>query len=172
MQGGKDSRKSKQRNKCRKNNNRFKKLKIKIKNRKETKQNSTELQKPNVEAEVYNNTKKCDWEKKEKPKSLIRFHSANKIDNYNWERGVGGRKKKKKKIQKKLQNKSKHKNNKSFSWATAIRVLFLSGSQSTSPPEDALQHCVHLRTCCGGSSDSNLVLLLSVLASNVHRYQN
>ena len=26
--------------------------------------------------------------------------------------------------------------------------------------------------CCGGSSDSNLVLLLCVLASNVHSYQN
>ena len=25
------------------------------------KENSTELQKPNVEAEVYNNIKKCDW---------------------------------------------------------------------------------------------------------------
>ena len=25
------------------------------------KENSTELQKPNVEAEVYNNNKKCDW---------------------------------------------------------------------------------------------------------------
>ena len=31
--------------------------------------------------------------------------------------------------------------------------------------------CYHW-TCCGGSSDSNLVLLLSVLASNVHSYQN
>ena len=28
-------------------------------------------------------------------------------------------------------------------------------------------HCAHLWTCCGGSSDSNLVLLLCVLASNV-----
>jgi len=28
--------------------------------------NSPELQKPNIEAEVYNNNKKCDWEKKEK----------------------------------------------------------------------------------------------------------
>ena len=48
-------------------------------------ENSTELQKPNVEAEVYNNNKKCDWERKErkKLKSLIRFHSANKTDNYN-----------------------------------------------------------------------------------------
>ena len=34
--------------------------------KKEKKENSTELQKPNVEAEVYNNSKKCDWEKKKK----------------------------------------------------------------------------------------------------------
>ena len=34
-------------------------LKIKTKE-KEKKENSTELQKPNVEAEVYNNNKKCD----------------------------------------------------------------------------------------------------------------
>ena len=45
-------------------------------------------------------------------------------------------------------------------------------SQSTSPPYDALQHCADLWTCCGGSSESNLVLLLCVLASNVHSYQN
>ena len=43
-------------------------------------------------------------------KSLVRFHSANKINNYNREG-----KKKEKKIQKNLQNKSKHKNNKCFS---------------------------------------------------------
>ena len=34
----------------------------------------------NIEAKVYNN-KKCYWKKN--LKSLIRFHSANKIDNYN-----------------------------------------------------------------------------------------
>ena len=45
-------------------------------------------------------------------------------------------------------------------------------SQSTSPPWEALQHCADLWTCCGGSLDSNLVLLLCVLASNVHSYQN
>ena len=45
-------------NKCRKNNNRFKKLKLKIKEIKE--ENSTELQKTKVEAEVYNNNKKHD----------------------------------------------------------------------------------------------------------------
>ena len=29
--------------------------------KKKKKENSTELQKSNVEAEVYNNSKKCDW---------------------------------------------------------------------------------------------------------------
>ena len=50
----------------------FKKLKIikkrkeKKRKKKEKKENSTELQKPNVEAEVYNNNKKCYLEKKTK----------------------------------------------------------------------------------------------------------
>ena len=43
-----------------------------------------------------------------------------------------GKKRKKKKIPKNLQNKSKHKNNKNFSWVTAVRVLSLTGSHS--PP--------------------------------------
>ena len=34
------------------------------------KENSTELQKPNVEAEVYNNHKKCDWEGENKAQKL------------------------------------------------------------------------------------------------------
>ena len=59
------------------------------------KENSTELQKPNVEAEVYNNNKKCDWGKKEKAQ-MLRFHSANKIDN----RAGGGKGWKRKKIRK------------------------------------------------------------------------
>ena len=63
--------------------------------------------------------------KEKKLKSLIRFHTDNKIDNYS----RGG---KKKKIQKNLQNKSKHKNNKYFSSVTAVRVLSLAGSHS--PP--------------------------------------
>ena len=50
--------------------NRLKKLKLwKIekktkegRKKEKKKENSTELQKPNIEAEVYNN-KKCDWEK-------------------------------------------------------------------------------------------------------------
>ena len=41
--------------------NRLKKLKLKKGRRKKKEENSTELQKPNVEAEVYNNNKKCDW---------------------------------------------------------------------------------------------------------------
>ena len=47
-----------------KNNNRFKKLKSKTKKREKKKikemKNSTEPQKPYIEAEVYNNNKKCD----------------------------------------------------------------------------------------------------------------
>ena len=31
------------------------------KRKKKKKENSTELQKPKIEAEVYNNNKKCDW---------------------------------------------------------------------------------------------------------------
>ena len=49
--------------------NRFKKIKILRKRKKWKKkekceggeENSTELQKPNVEAEVYDNNRKCDW---------------------------------------------------------------------------------------------------------------
>ena len=43
-----------------------------------------------------------------------------------------GEENKKEKIWKNLQNKSKHKNNKCFSWVTAVRVLSLTGSHS--PP--------------------------------------
>ena len=40
-------------------------MKLKKKKRKKKKkENSPELQKPNIEAEVYNNNKKCDWKKK------------------------------------------------------------------------------------------------------------
>ena len=62
-----------------------------MKLKRERERNSTELQNPNIEAEVYNN-KKCDWGKK---KSLIGFHRANKIDNYNRGEGKNGEKKKK-----------------------------------------------------------------------------
>ena len=34
------------------------------------KHNSTELQKPNIEADVYNNNKKCDWRKNKKAQKL------------------------------------------------------------------------------------------------------
>ena len=52
---------------------------------------STELQNPNIEAEVYDNNKKCDWGGVGELKSLIAFHSANKINNYN--RVEGGERK-------------------------------------------------------------------------------
>jgi len=52
-------------------------------------------------------------------------------------------------------------------------MFFLSHCcQNPFPPWYALQHCADLWTCRGGSSDSNLVLLLCVLASNVHSYQS
>ena len=35
-------------------------MKIKKREKEKKKENSTELQKPNIEAEVYNNNKKCD----------------------------------------------------------------------------------------------------------------
>ena len=50
-----------------KNNYRFKKLKIKIEKRekkREREENSTELQKPNIEAEVYKNNKNVTKGKK------------------------------------------------------------------------------------------------------------
>ena len=72
------------------------------------------------------------WFKKEF-KSLIRFHSANKMDNYNSRGGAGWEGEREgKKIRKKLQNKSKHQNNKCFSWVTAVRMLSL--TKSHSPP--------------------------------------
>ena len=64
LQGEKNSRKSNQRNKCRKNIIGFKKLKIKIikkrKEKKGEKKENTELQKPTIEAEVFNKNRKCD----------------------------------------------------------------------------------------------------------------
>ena len=55
-------------------------------------ENSTELQKPNIEADVHNNNKNVTEEKKKISKALIRFHSVNKINNY--KRGGGKWKKK------------------------------------------------------------------------------
>ena len=47
----------------------------------------------------------------------------------NWQ--LQQKEKKKKKIQKNVQNKSKHKNNKCFSWVTAVRMLSFTGSHSS-----------------------------------------
>ena len=59
LQGEKNSRKGKQRKRCRKNIIGLKKLKLFTRER-EKKENSPDLQKANVEAEIYNN-KKYDW---------------------------------------------------------------------------------------------------------------
>ena len=67
--------------------------------------------------------------KKRKLKSLIGFHSANKVNNYN--RG-GEKEKEKEKNPKESTEQVKTKNNKCFSWVTALRVLSLAGSHS--PP--------------------------------------
>ena len=61
--------------------------------KKKKKENSIEQQKPNVEVEVYNNNKKCDWEKK--AQKLNWTHNTIKINNYN-RRGGKGKKKEKK----------------------------------------------------------------------------
>ena len=58
MQGEKNSRKAKQRNNYRKNDNRFKTLKLKKKKEKKGKLHRTAKSK--IEAVVYNNNKKCD----------------------------------------------------------------------------------------------------------------
>ena len=100
-------------------------------------------------------------------KSLIRFDSTNKIDNYS--RGRGKEKKKKsKRIYRTSQN---------------IRIIKSFLESLLSESLRSLGVTVHLAslgcpalcclwTCCGGCSDSNLVLLLCVLACNVHSYQN
>ena len=127
-------------NTCRKNNNRFKKLKLNKRER-ERKRKTPQNYKSPKQTYSFITTIKYVTEKKKKEKIIYRT-SQNII----------------------------------------ITNVFLSHccqspfpcweSQSTSPPWDALQHCADLWTCCGGNSDSNLVLLLFVLASNVHSYQN
>ena len=108
------------------------KIKIKKKRERKEKENPTELQKPKVEEEVYNN-KKRDWgriKQTKKLKSIIGFLSANKIDKYNGGGGGEG----KEKMQKNLQNKSK------IRIVNALLESLLSESfprwesQSTSPP--------------------------------------
>ena len=83
-------------------------------------------------------------------------------------------KKEENKIQNQLQNKSKDtNNNKYFSWISAVSILSLIVSHSLPPsPQGAFQYWAGLCTCCRYCSDSNLALLLHVLASNVHRCQN
>ena len=103
-------------------------------------------------------------EKKKKLKSLIRFHSVNKIDNYNrgGERGEKRLKKKSKRIYRTSQN---------------IRIIsvFLESSLSESFPSLGVTGHLTSLGCpltlrwsldlLWGSSDSTLVLLLCVLPS-------
>ena len=67
------------------------------------------------------------WLREKKLKSLIRFHSVNKIDNYN-----RGRKKGKNKRKKPQRIYRASENIRIISWVTAVRVLSLAGSHS--PP--------------------------------------
>ena len=101
-------------------------------------------------------------EKKIKAQKLNWLSQCNKIDNYN----TGGGN------QKILKNMSKNKNNKCFFESLLSESFTSLGITVHLPLQDALQHCTDFWTCCGDSSDSNLVLLLCVLASNVHSYQN
>ena len=98
---------------------------------------------------------------------LIRCHSADKINSYN-----RGEKKEKRKKSKRI-----------YRTSQTIRIIqvFLESLLFESFPslgaavhltsQHALHHGADLWTCCAGSSDSNLVLLLCVFASNVHSYQ-
>jgi len=70
-------------------------LKLKKERERGEKENSTKLQKPNVEAEVYNNNKNVT--EKKNLKSLNGFLSANKFNNYNKGVKKGGKKRKKSK---------------------------------------------------------------------------
>ena len=59
-----------------------------------------------------------------------------------------------------------------FFLITAVRVLSLAGSHSPPHLPRGPSNTVLVWTCSGGSSDSNPVLLLCVLDSNVHSCQN
>ena len=105
-------------------------------------------------------------EKKKKSQKLNQISSANKIDNYS-------KAEQKEKEMKKIYRTSQNIRIINVFLESLLSSPFLRWeSQSTSLPQEALQHCADLWTCCGGSSDSNLVLLLCVLASNVHSYQS
>ena len=60
---------------------------------KKKKRNFPELPKPDIEVEAYNDNKNVTEKKRKKLKILVRFHSTNKINNYNRAGGWGTRKK-------------------------------------------------------------------------------
>ena len=111
--------------------------------------------------------------KKRKLKSLIRFHSANKTDNYN-RAGGGGREKnrKKKKTSKRIYRNKKVRLVNAFFESLLPEYFPSLGVKVPLTSLGCLPTLCYLWTCYWNSSDSNLVLLLCVLASNVHSYQN
>ena len=121
-------RKGKQRNKCIKIIIGLKIKNLNLKKSEKKKENSSELQKPNVRQRFITTIKKCDWGKKKRSKAQLYFIVPIKSTTTT----EVGEEKKKKKIQKNLQNKSKHKNKKCFPSVTAVRVLSLAGTHS--PP--------------------------------------
>ena len=141
------------------------------------KENSTELQKAKVEAEVYNINnviqKSKTKQNKKTLKNLNSFHSANKIDNYNrvWEGEIKNEKKKK-----------RSKGNYRTSQNIWIIHVLLESLLSVSFP--SLGVTVHLNSLgCPPTLHWTLALLWGqltfwsgptpcVLASNVHSCQN
>jgi len=126
---------------------------------------------PSVESEVYNNNKKCDWGGK-KLKSLIRFHSANKINNYTrgWEKG--------KKVKKKKKSKRLYRSSQNIKIMNVFLESLLSESfpsRSHSPPH--LPRMPSNTVLVSGPAVGAAQILiwsysLCVLASNVNHYQN
>ena len=75
------------------------------------------------------------------------------------------------KIQKNLQNKSKHKNNKCFSWVTAVRFLSLTGSHSPPHLPRMPSNNVLISVPAVGAAQILIWSYSCVLASNVQSYQ-
>ena len=83
----------------------LKKLKIEIKKRKGKRKTAQNCKSPTERQGFVTPIKKCEREKKErKLKSLIRFHSADKINNYNRRGEKGEKRKKSKRIYRTSQN--------------------------------------------------------------------
>jgi len=110
---------------------------------------------------------------KKKLKSLIGFLSANKTNNYNRGRKKGKKKKKpQQNPQVSTEKVKKIRIINVFLEPLLSRVLSLAGNHSLPYLPRMPTNTTDLWTSSGDPSDSNLVLLLCVLASSVHSYQN